>query len=69
MIRNLGRMILQRYGYRVLLAEDGVDALNVYRSKHDEINLVVLDLTMPRLSAEMFPETARDRSQRPGSAG
>ena len=50
MIRNLGRMILQRYGYRVLLAEDGVDALNVYRSKHDEINLVVLDLTMPRLS-------------------
>ena len=50
MIRNLGRMILQRYGYQVLLAEDGVDALNVYRSKHDEINLVVLDLTMPRLS-------------------
>src|SRR5207245_10872225 len=48
MIRNLGRMILQRYGYQVLLAEDGVDALNVYRIKHDEINPVLPDLTMPR---------------------
>jgi PAS domain S-box-containing protein len=50
MIRNLGRMILERYGYRVLLAEDGVEALNLYRGKPEEISLVVLDLTMPHLS-------------------
>jgi len=50
MIRNLGRTILQRYGYRVLLAEDGLEAVDIYREKADSIDLVILDLTMPRLS-------------------
>jgi PAS domain S-box-containing protein len=55
MIRNLGRIILQRYGYRVLLAEDGIEALSLYRSKPEEISLIVLDLTMPHLSGrEVF---------------
>ncbi len=49
-IRNLGRTILQRYGYRVLLAEDGLDAVEQYRRHVDPIDLVILDLTMPRLS-------------------
>ena len=49
-IRNLGRTILQRYGYRVLLAEDGLEALQVYRQHGEPIDLVILDLVMPRLS-------------------
>ncbi len=50
MIRNLGRRILQSYGYQVLLAEDGMQAVNLYRDERDRIDLVILDLTMPRLS-------------------
>jgi PAS domain S-box-containing protein len=50
MIRTLGRTILQRYGYRVLLAEDGVEAVETYRQSFADIDLVILDLTMPRLS-------------------
>jgi len=50
MIRNLGRTILQRYGYRVLLAEDGQQALDIYKQEAGRIDLVLLDLTMPRLS-------------------
>jgi PAS domain S-box-containing protein len=50
MIRNLGRTILHGYGYRVLLAEDGQDAVDVFRSGQEQIDLVILDLTMPRLS-------------------
>src|SRR5262249_18376945 len=50
MIRNLGRTILQSYGYRVLLAQDGVEALEVYQREQSAIDLVILDLTMPRLS-------------------
>jgi PAS domain S-box-containing protein len=49
-IRDLGRAVLQNYGYRVLLAEDGRQALDVYRREQDRIDLVVLDLTMPILS-------------------
>ncbi|MBL8792645.1 MAG: PAS domain S-box protein [Planctomycetia bacterium] len=49
-IRNLGKTILQRYGYKVLLAEDGLAALEVYENHRGTIDLVILDLTMPRLS-------------------
>jgi CheY-like chemotaxis protein len=64
LVRNLGRTILQRYGYRVLLAKDGEEAVEVYRRERDQIDLVVLDLTMPRLSGrdacrrlrEAYPE-------------
>jgi PAS domain S-box-containing protein len=50
MIRNLGRTILQSYGYQVLLAEDGAHAVNLFRERRAEIDLVILDLTMPELS-------------------
>jgi PAS domain S-box-containing protein len=50
MIRQLGTMILERQGYGVLLASDGVEALEVYRQNRGKIDLVILDLTMPRLS-------------------
>jgi hypothetical protein len=49
-IRNLGRAILQRQGYRVLLAEDGKQAVEIYQKEKDQIDLVILDLTMPQLS-------------------
>ncbi|HLN26860.1 MAG TPA: PAS domain S-box protein [Gemmataceae bacterium] len=50
MIRNLGRAILERYGYQVVLAEDGQQAVDIYRHGPESIDLVILDLTMPRLS-------------------
>src|SRR5262249_32117600 len=52
MIRNLGRTILQRCGYHVVLAEDGMQAVDLYRREGDRIDLVILDLTMPKLSGE-----------------
>jgi two-component system cell cycle sensor histidine kinase/response regulator CckA len=50
MLRNLGRTILRRYGYEVLLAEDGRQAVSIYQWKKRHIALVILDATMPRLS-------------------
>src|SRR5262249_6687107 len=52
LIRNLGRTILQRCGYQVLIAEDGQQAVEVFHREHQRIDLVILDLTMPRLSGE-----------------
>ena len=49
-LRNLGRTTLQRHGYKVLLAEDGREALEVYEREGGKIDLVILDLTMPQLS-------------------
>ncbi len=49
LVRNLGRSILESYGYRVLLANDGQDAVELYLRERHRIDLIVLDLTMPRL--------------------
>ncbi len=50
MIRQLGQTILESYGYQILLAEDGQQAVEVFGREPRGIDLVLLDLTMPRLS-------------------
>jgi two-component system, cell cycle sensor histidine kinase and response regulator CckA len=52
LIRELGRAILGRQGYRVLLAEDGAVGVDVYRRYGDAIDLVLLDLSMPNMSGK-----------------
>ena len=47
--RTLEKSILEAQGYRVLLAVDGVDALNTLRSSDTLIDLVVADIEMPRM--------------------
>ncbi|HEY8503537.1 MAG TPA: ATP-binding protein, partial [Gemmataceae bacterium] len=51
-LRGIAREMLQQGGYRVLLAADGAEALEVYRSRPGEIDLVLLDWVMPRLGGE-----------------
>ncbi len=49
MIRHMARAILARAGYEVLLAEDGVRAVEIFQARRRDIALVVLDSIMPRL--------------------
>jgi len=46
-IRELGKDILTRFGYTVLMASDGETALEIYRENKKEISLVILDIIMP----------------------
>jgi CheY-like chemotaxis protein len=50
MIRQLGQVVLDRAGFQVLTADDGVEAVDVFGREHDRIDLVILDVTMPRMS-------------------
>jgi len=52
MIRSLGRAVLESAGYLVLEAEDGEEAVELYRASPRPIDLVILDLTMPRMSGK-----------------
>jgi len=52
MIRDIGRAVLESAGFDVLEAEDGEAALDLFRGRWREIDLVVLDLTMPRMSGQ-----------------
>ena len=47
MVRDLARAVLQRYGYSVLIAENGREAVDLFRSNADKITAVLMDLTMP----------------------
>lgn len=49
-VRGLLVEILDSHGYTVVEATDGVEALEVFAERHGEIDLVILDLTMPRKS-------------------
>ena len=51
-LRILGAAMLTRLGFTVLTAADGREALAIYAEHRDEITLVLLDLTMPRMDGE-----------------
>lgn len=46
-LRNLIRVILETNGYRVLLAPNGVEALDIWTRRSSEIDLLLTDLVMP----------------------
>jgi CheY-like chemotaxis protein/anti-sigma regulatory factor (Ser/Thr protein kinase) len=46
-MREFGSEILEEYGYRVVLANNGEEALQVFKDREGAIDLVVLDLVMP----------------------
>jgi len=48
-VLETGRDVLEGLGYRVLTAQDGVDAVALYTERQHEIDLVILDVVMPRL--------------------
>ncbi|GFO59986.1 hypothetical protein GMST_23110 [Geomonas silvestris] len=58
--RNLDRKILEAYGYRVLEAADGEEAIARFREHQDEIDLLFLDSIMPRRNGrEVYEELNR----------
>ena len=48
MLRSLAQRALEPLGYKVLVAPDGVEAVRIFREHMAEIDLVILDLSMPR---------------------
>ncbi|MBU0729842.1 MAG: response regulator, partial [Proteobacteria bacterium] len=52
-IRTLGKKMLERIGFSVLVAKDGRDAVNVYKQFESEIDCVLTDLTMPHMDGEV----------------
>jgi CheY-like chemotaxis protein len=46
-IRTVTQQTLEAFGYRVVLAADGVDAIAVYAQRQGEIAAVITDMMMP----------------------
>lgn len=48
-LRQMLASLLGLYGYNVLIAGDGHDAVDIYRNRGDGIQLVLMDVIMPRM--------------------
>jgi PAS domain S-box-containing protein len=51
-IRQVAKTTLERFGYQVLLARNGIEAVEVFGQVPEQITVVLLDLTMPLMSGE-----------------
>jgi PAS domain S-box-containing protein len=51
-IRDVARSMLTELGYEVVVARDGLDAVELYKKNHQTIDLVILDIVMPTMSGD-----------------
>jgi CheY-like chemotaxis protein len=51
-VRGVVLAMLETLGYEVIEARDGLEAVEIFRHRAAEIDLVILDLVMPRLTGE-----------------
>lgn len=58
LVRNIVHKILTRFGYDVVLAEDGAEALQLFRER--SVDLVLLDVVMPRLNGPAAEKAMRE---------
>jgi signal transduction histidine kinase/CheY-like chemotaxis protein len=58
MVRELTRHLLTGYGYTVIEAADGEEALSKFRQHGDTIELILADVIMPKMSGRQFCEEA-----------
>jgi PAS domain S-box-containing protein len=48
-IREITKESLETYNYRVMLASDGIEAIDIYAQNHHSIAIVLVDMMMPNL--------------------
>lgn len=53
-VQNVTERILKKLGYKVLIANSGREAIEIFNKESEDVDLVVLDVVMPEMSG---PET------------
>ncbi len=61
MIRRSVSALLARFGYRVLTAADGAEALELFDARANEIELAILDMAMPGMGGDELFAALRKR--------
>lgn len=63
LIREVTSRILSNAGFSVLLAADGLEATALYDEHHEEVDLVLLDVVMPKLGGPAVYKHIRKSKQ------
>jgi two-component system, cell cycle sensor histidine kinase and response regulator CckA len=64
-IRRSASRVLEQFGYRVLTAADGLEALGLLESSGEKVDLVIADVVMPRLTGRKLYEAVSRMPHRP----
>lgn len=52
MVRLINKEALEHFGYKVLEAKDGLEAYEIFKTNSDKIDLVILDVVMPKMNGK-----------------
>jgi PAS domain S-box-containing protein len=58
-LRRVAQRALEKVGYKVITASDGVEALDAYRSHARDVDLIITDVVMPKLGGLALYRTLR----------
>jgi len=61
-VMKLSRVVLESFGYTIITAEDGEEAIAKFLENRDRINLVLLDMVMPKKNSKEICEAIRNVS-------
>jgi two-component system cell cycle sensor histidine kinase/response regulator CckA len=65
-LRRLAKQILSELGYTVLTAEDGEQAMDIYKASKDQIDLMLVDVIMPKMGGrEVYEQLQKMGSKTP----
>ncbi|MCF8075139.1 MAG: PAS domain S-box protein [Desulfotignum sp.] len=53
-IAKMGKRMLEQIGYSIETRTDSLDALELFRSKPNDFDLVITDMTMPRMTGDVL---------------
>ncbi len=51
-IRQTASRMLKNLGYKTITARDGLEAVEIYERDHEDIDAIILDMAMPRMSGD-----------------
>jgi DNA-binding response OmpR family regulator len=58
-VRRITRTMLEHLGYTVIIAADGEDAVEVFTDHRDRIDLLILDVIMPKKNGKQVYDEVR----------
>jgi PAS domain S-box-containing protein len=62
-IRELIESVLGKFGYGVIIADDGVDAIDKFKTNREKVDILIMDMVMPKKSGrEAYQEIIKLRS-------
>lgn len=59
-VRKVIERLLRKLGYRVLAASDAEEAIEIFRERDDELDLVLTDVVMPGLTGVEMAEVLKE---------